>query len=146
MANSKTQDTAPQTEQQLPETAQATQTNEALNAHDNEATINAKLGEVEDAATNSKSWEQCQREDLKNIGAMAAHGWAVEFTAVDIRAGRTTPENPPADAVSFSKGNNLARTHIDFHTQQSLWNVIDNRGIDAARRYDTLLEVLENED
>lgn len=156
MANSKTQETAPQTEeQQLPETAQETTVAATVDATadavrndlDNEATINAKLGEVEDTATNDAlSWEQCEREDLKNINAMLAHGWTVEFTAADIRGERTTPENPPADTVSFTKGSNLARTHIDFSTHKSLWNVIDHRGINEARRYDTLLEVLENED
>lgn len=50
-------------------------------------------------------WEECQREDLNMIPQMQAKGFTVEFSSADKRGGRTVPENAPADAVSFVKGN-----------------------------------------
>lgn len=119
------------------------------NITDQEQTINEKLGNQEEfvdlSASVDEAWERCEREDLKHMRAMAAHGWAVEFTATDIRHSRTTPSNPPHESVTFTKGDKLARTHIQFGTGEQVWNVIDARGINEARKYEDLLDVLEAE-
>lgn len=48
-------------------------------------------------------WEDCGRDDLNSIPLMIENGFTVEFSWRDKMHGRTTFDNPPLDAVSFSK-------------------------------------------
>lgn len=91
------------------------------------------------------SWEDSARSDLKHLNVAVAAGWQAEFTAEDMKYGRTTPTLIPHDSVQYTKGAKLARKVIDFGTKTEVWNVIDDRGLDYARKYQTFVEVLEQE-
>jgi hypothetical protein len=91
------------------------------------------------------SWEDAKRDDLKHLNVMVAQGWTPEFSADDLRAGRVVPGNWPTDAVNYSKDTKLARKTIDFATHAQKWVVIDDQGVNHARHYTELVEVMEAE-
>jgi len=51
------------------------------------------------------NWTEFERDDLNMIPTMVANGFTPEFNYSDKNTGRTTPQNPPLDAVKFVKGN-----------------------------------------
>ena len=53
----------------------------------------------------TKCWEDCQRDDLRNIPLMESLGYITVFNYKDKRYDRTNPLNPPHDPVSFENGN-----------------------------------------
>ena len=53
----------------------------------------------------TKCWEDCQRDDLRNIPLLESLGYTTIFNYKDKRNDRTDPLNTPHDPVSFEKGN-----------------------------------------
>lgn len=53
---------------------------------------------------NITKWEDCPREDLKNIPLAISLGWSLELSCQDRRYKRTEYNNVPHDPVTFSKG------------------------------------------
>jgi len=72
-----------------------------------------------------KKWEDMSRQDLRNIPLAIERGWLPEFTWKDNTHGRVTPENPPCDRVTFSKGISHIWSNIDFSTHEKIWTKAD---------------------
>lgn len=53
---------------------------------------------------NITKWEDCPREDLKNIPLAMSLGWEPEFSNQDKMYKRTEFSNVPHDNVTFKKG------------------------------------------
>ena len=98
--------------------------------------LNAKLAEL--------SWEDLEREDLKYLTALEVHGWAARFSKADLDAGNVAPEQPPVDPVRYERGFSLVYQH-KYESGEVAWNVVDNQGPDHARKYKSILDVIESE-
>jgi hypothetical protein len=94
-------------------------------------------------------WEDCPRDDLYGIPLMEKAGFVPRFSQSDKYGERTTPGNPPHDAVSFidPRRNVVAWPAIDFHSHERVWRVaeLDNGSYVNHRSYGTIEEVLEKE-
>lgn len=79
------------------------------------------------------------REDLNQIPFMESNGWTRLLSRQDTRWGRTTPENPPHDSVSFKRANVTAWCcRLGWQTAR----LIDNR-YQEHQPFNTLLEVVQ---
>ena len=93
---------------------------------------------------NITKWEDCPREDLKNIPLALSLGWSLEFSSRDKTHKRTEFSNVPHDAVTFEKG----IYHIWYNYRLDKWQIgkLENASYNQIKDrafFDTLEEALK---